>query len=828
MGRPLTGSLRHYQGLWWASVPEAKGESRRRDESFLAEDDAQAWLAQAVTALRAGRPLPDADRFRTPKPASRPKPAARPEPRKISPDVASVAQAWMAAAYEDLRRGGPDRAERVRRIVDRYLVPWFAPRTATIADLSYFMVHDWLLHLIGRDQAVEQSPASGDPASRPSAARGGGDELTLAEAARVCGVSLATLRRRWRDGQLPGAYRNAQGHVRVPAGALSTIGTKQHRPTGLSHSYVADALWVLRQVLAFARANGLFPPGFDPTESLEAPSPDPAAARTRRPTSQPRPLSLPECARIAGHLHPVHQLVFWLQRIMGLRISEAFGVLVGDIVDLGDAGMLAVQGQGGRNFSVRDDHGRIVAAPYKATVKTAAGSRVLVVPEKMMELIRVAIDAFQADPDTGAVDPAARLVPGIHQADRAGQAGYQDAIEDATMAEGLASSDLGFRVSSHLLRKSLATDLAWQAGIEDAVRRRFMGHRAGDDVFGRIYTLDHPEVAPLVKVAAVLDDKIATTIATLLIPTIRPVYWGQANPLLARADHVNATLGAAGWLIDPGTPDDPLCDAARVAVELGIYVTTARRWMADGTLRSVVAPDAKGVPRRFARLSQVWACRDRLANRTLLPDLAEQLGVRYHELYHAVRRLGLTLDRHPTTGEYEVSPAAADALRAEHGRIQALHRRSMKLAAAARQLRLALSTVGLLAKNGDLDVDPETDSSGAKFVTRTSVERCWIARNAAKRPAAQPVAAVPIAEVARFTGHSTTELMDLVRAGVLKQLLGRRACQLTATSLRAWMVGRDLEDGASGRPATIKPLRMISEPAHDAPVASPRRPDRVG
>jgi integrase len=794
MGRPLTGSLRHYQGLWWASVPEAKGVTRRRDESFLAEDDAHAWLAQAVTAVRAGRPLPDADRFRTRKPPTRPKPAARPEPRKISPDVASVAQAWMVAAYEDLRRGGPDRAERVRRIIDGYLVPWFAPRTATIADLSYFMVHDWLLNLIGRDKVAESEATRGGPSPQSNGASSGGDELTLAEAARACGVSLPTVRRRWRDGRLPGAYRNAQGHIRVPAGALSAIGAKQHRPTGLSHSYVADALWVLRQVLAFARANGLFPPGFDPTESLEAPSPDPAAARTRRPTSQPRPLSLPECARIAAHLHGVHQLVFWLQRIMGLRISEAFGVHVGDIVDLGDVGMLAVQGQGGRTFSVRDDHGRIVAAPYKATVKTAAGSRVLVVPERMMELIRVAIDAFHTDPDHGVVDPAARLVPGIHKADRAGQAGYQDALEDATVAERLASSDLGFRVSSHLLRKSLATDLAWQTGIEDAVRRRFMGHRAGDDVFGRIYTLDHPEVAPLVTVAAVLDDKITASIGTLLTQTTRQVHWGQANPLLARADHVNATLGAAGWLVDPGTPDDPLCDAQRVADELGVAVMTARRWMAEGIVASTVLPDQRGVPRRFARLSAVWTCRDRLAERVLLPDLAEQLGLRYHELYHMVRRLDLRLDLYPGTREYQVTADAAAALRAEHDRVRALHRRSMKLAAAARQLKVAISTAGLLVKQGNLDLDPETDSSAAKFVTCASVKRCWIARNATrKRRAFQEPVGIPIAEVARFTGHSIRELVGLVRAGVLEQVSGRRACQLTPESLRAWMANREDE-----------------------------------
>jgi hypothetical protein len=81
----------------------------------------------------------------------------------------------------------------------------------------------------------------------------------------------------------------------------------------------------------------------------------------------------------------------------------------------------------------------------------------------------------------------------------------------------------GFPVSTRLLCKSLATDLAWHTEIDPTVRRRFMGHRAGDDVFGRIYTLDHPEVLPLVRVAAILDADITTSIGTLLPPTTRPV-----------------------------------------------------------------------------------------------------------------------------------------------------------------------------------------------------------------------------------------------------------------------------------------------------------------
>jgi integrase len=693
----------------------------------------------------------------------------------------------LAAAYEDLRRAGPERAERVRRLVDGYLVPWFAPRTTTIADITYFMAHDWLLYLVGRDSAAG-NPSARRPAAGPDPAGGEDGEMSLAEAAKRCGVSVPTMRRRWQDGQLPGAYRDHNGYIRVPPRALRTVkGSKHARPAGLSQRYVADALWILRRIMSFARANGLFPAGFDPTEGLEAPLPDPAAARTRKPTAQPRPLSLPECGRIASHLHAVHQMVFWLQRIMGLRVSETYGILIRDFIDLGDTAMLAIQGQGGRNFNIRDDHGTIVTVARKDTLKTAAGSRVLVAPTAITALVRVAIQAFHTDPDTGQVDPDARLIPGIHQANRAGLMSYAEALEDAANTEGLGSDDLGFRVSTHLLRKSLATDLAWQSGIEDTVRRRFMGHRAGEDVFGRVYTLDDPELAPLAKVAAVLDDHIANSITTLLTPTTQRVQWGTGNPIHRRAGHVADILTAAGWLVDPGDTDDPLWDAKRVAVELDINQTTARRWMRDGTIPSVAVADSHGVPRRWARQSAVLAHRDHLTGRVGLPELAVRLGVPYDELARSVRRLGLTLDQHPTGREFEVSDHNAEILRVEHDRIRALHERSMNLPAAARKLNLVYGTVSRLADGGNLQVDPETDSSGSRFVTRTSVQACWIARNRTKYRKVWPEPAVPVAEVARFTGRSRPELIALIRSGALRQLPGQRAVQLTLTSLQTWL-----------------------------------------
>lgn len=95
--------------------------------------------------------------------------------------------------------------------------------------------------------------------------------------------------------------------------------------------------------------------------------------------------------------------------------------------------------------------------------------------------------------------------------------------------------------------------------------------------------------------------------------------------------------------------------------------------------------------------------------------------------------------------------------------------------------------MALLSRNDDLEVDPETDSSGARFVTRRSVDAAWVSRKA-MTTRRDWVEAVPVTEVARFTGHSTSVLMDLVRAGVLRQLPGRQKVALTAESLRVWMV----------------------------------------
>ena len=148
---------------------------------------------------------------------------------------------------------------------------------------------------------------------------------------------------------------------------------------------------------------------------------------------------------------------------------------------------------------------------------------------------------------------------------------------------------------------------------------------------------------------------------------------------------------------------------------------------------------------RFAALGLPDAARERhryWVNATASAAFGGNSGLSENEAHRCVQffvghaHVGTTLHRfervqveqHPTSHQYHLTPEAA-ALRAEHQRILTLHRRSIKLAAAACQLKIALSTAALLSRTGQLEVDPETDSSGSRFVIRASVAGYWLHRH---------------------------------------------------------------------------------------------------
>jgi hypothetical protein len=129
MGRPLnTRVAALLPGHVVGERPRGEGLRPSLPGSFASEADARAWLAGAVRAHQQGRALPGPERARSTgrvprSPAHRP-----PQAPEARDDITSVAEARTVAVYEDLRRGGPERAERVRRLIEGYIVPWFAPR----------------------------------------------------------------------------------------------------------------------------------------------------------------------------------------------------------------------------------------------------------------------------------------------------------------------------------------------------------------------------------------------------------------------------------------------------------------------------------------------------------------------------------------------------------------------------------------------------------------------------------------------------------------------------------------------------------------------------
>ena len=771
MGRRLTGSSWERNGRFYASLPVQRDSKRRAEAAFECEADRDAWLRAGVAALRAGRAAPDPDRFR------RGRVLVPPVDDKPMPAFEEIAYGWLDEYYRRLRRGNAERERDTRALVETHLVPAFAgpiPADATLA-------RERLVAFVRR-LAAEPEWHDG-PADDPA-----GPErlLTISEAMVFCARSEATIRRALRDRRLPGARRGAAGQWLIPASDLVSagIGRASRAPRAMSRAYVTDMLWAHSKILDWARANGWQIPDFE--RDVHALTPDDTVARKPPDAQLRRPLSVPEVARVAVHLHVVHQLVLWLMRLLGLRISEAFGPRVGDLVDLGDVGLLFVERQGGRAFVTRTRTGAETTYS-KQTLKRAASFRVIVVPSTLMDAIRVVVEAFHTDPDSGVVDLEARLVPWIVKEGR-GQSAFRAALDAALAREGFDLDTCGFEVTSHDLRKSLATDLAWNAELDELAKRRVMGHKAGDDVFARIYTLDHPTLAPLAAVASAVEASVAEAVPTLMVPTERAVRWSADNPLRARALHVEAVLAEAGWLAYSGGGANPWCDTNRVASELGVALTTARRWMRDQVVPCTTDTDEHGNECRRARLADVQAVKERLSGRILLRDLARDLGVGYHRAWQTLKRLGIDPSRDPRTEELVLSPDEAAATRAEFTRLAALASRSVRLSAAATKLGVSLGEVKQLIRRGQLVEDAERDAFGARYVTLASLETTRVARGGAAPPVVG-VDVVSLATVVELTGLTHPQVVDLTDRGLLERRDIRRHFHVTVDSLRRWARG---------------------------------------
>ena len=371
MSRPLTGTKKQTATGWHVSLPISRGAKKRQPYIFRTEYAADRWLAAGCAAITAGEPLPvpvDTDLVIGPRVR-----------QAAGTTFRAMADEWAEEYYGELHRGQVDREKTARGHVKR--IAAFMEARGLVMET---MVRDKVKAL---QASVTRTTVTASVIAVPDGLDPDG-LVTMNEAVRLPGMaSRPTLKRRIQDGELVAAEKTAAGH-RYRIGDLyseAVLGSEGKLRRGprtrgsLSQDVANDVMWVFEQVCLYARDRGVAVP--QDRESLKM-------HRTDKPESPDRrPVALTQCAEIAGRLHAVHQLALWLMRLLGLRIGEAYGILVGDILDQGPGlpGAVTLRAQGGRKYQDARGSGTVVTTDRKEQLKNRNSRRVLVVPPMLME-----------------------------------------------------------------------------------------------------------------------------------------------------------------------------------------------------------------------------------------------------------------------------------------------------------------------------------------------------------------------------------------------------------------------------------------------------------
>ena len=562
------------------------------------------------------------------------------------------------------------------------------------------------------------------PADLPDGVRP--DQLvTMSQALALPGLpSRSTLKRAAATGRLDPVRDGDRVRYRVSDLYTLVASSPVSRGTRRRYGYAQPVLSDLRQtfeaVMAYAADYHVDVPR--DRASLGTPATDRPAAPKRA------PVSLADTALLATQLHVVHQLVLWLTRILGLRIGEAFGVRISDLLDDGPGkpGLLRVHRQGGQVFQPRDAvTGLFVPASDIDSTKTVASDRWVVVPGWLMDLSRLVIAIFHTDLELG-VRQDARLVPGLTRLDEAGQAAFRSAVARAARTCGVtAIADTDFdegliSVTPHNFPASVITELRMCEHIDEVARKRFAGHLPGTSVHARHYLWDDPLLREQREVADALSDMIANELPDgLMIPTTVRCTTGSQSLLAVDAVRIDAELAEAGWLIRAQSDGEVLLTAVEVAAACGCKVQAARRWLADGVIASEVIEVRAHGTARGARWSAVEAFLDARAAWPTLAQLADELDVAYSRLYQFVRTQGF--EPVPLGARGVSLPPAEQAAVRSHYRAEALlHATSMTIAAAVTELGLPQQVIASFIRAGRL-VEDRRAHDGRRMVTRSSV-----------------------------------------------------------------------------------------------------------
>ena len=754
-GRPLSAPLHENRnGTCTVRITDENG--KRVSENFPNREVAERWRAAALAARNAGLPLPDAEPYRVA--------ANRRTPEVLLDGFADVAWAWWQKFYPS-DSTNPERVDDVEAHIRRHLIPFFGPRVDHIGDITYEDCEDFVIHMSGK--RAKRTPAQTIVAQER--------ELTLAEAATWCGKSKSGVRKAWSLGRFPSAYldttRDVTGVVRIPIGDLLKAGYVPNEsavevPYGYSAKQVNALLGDLRQMFKFAMSKKLM--DSDPSLGIEAK--DPAlGSRSNRPRVNPdTPVFIFDLAtskRIASGLHIHHQMAFWMMRCAGLRISEAFGITLGDIYRDDGEMTLRIWRQGGKSFKVVDEDGSKKKVRSKNTVKTPSSNRVLPIARQLAELINLYIEAFH-DGETDLSTPLLRTAGG------GGQSGYRNALEIATSNAKCGTEDVGFRATPHTYRKFFATDLD---DISPRARSVYMGHKiqnleGGAAITESTYTLRKKGVRQVLVVAETMTALIETSIVTLVEPApAGRLLPASACPNSDERDHALEVLDTAGCIgvisvageevIDIAQASELLCRSERTVVQLARNGLLVRRRVTGAGRSSFFGVTMTSVKELMATAQQSWSRK----------SICAEFNLAYNQVDYLIKTLGIAAFETPASRGSRYLDSEVDKIRQYLSDRDEVSENAASLDEARKVLACSPATARRLLSMGRLERDDVASTVvGLDLVTRSSLERLMVERSKQRMlPVAPPPGFISIREAQKRAGLKRVKVLELKSEGVI-------------------------------------------------------------
>ena len=645
-------------------------------------------------------------------------------PTVLGPDVdprdANPAQLnldWFAEYVGKYGKTDGARAVHLAGALTRYVLPYLVewaldrePGSSTVGNFA-FGRGTYLAEVLAGQQPLPAATVAGDLLDRRAAAC---VWLTLPDAGAVSRGGLAAVQDKVSARELT-TSRDGSNRVLVRAAELRRLGLliEPQGSHGVAKGTADNYLSPLKQAMLRAHDHGADVRGdYRRLFSIEPLLDD----RLREPREDAGYFDLHTVRAIAAHLSVVHQIVLWMLRLTGMRIGEAYGLLVADFVQRADgAWSLVINKQGGSSVVVRSKRdGTFHRKDEKPGTKNGE-PRTIRVPTVLAELLVLVVKIFHTDPD-GTVRTESRLIPGLRGDDRAGAAGFRSMLVGAVAA---ARVD---RPIPHDFRGNLITDLE-NAGVQRRLAEYYTGHRENKQTVHESYDDGVP-----VELQAPVTDAVAALASAagfdqLIVPTARVESWGVGTTMWRRRDQIRAAMSTLGWVLQPEgfDADANLLRTEEVADRIGRSPVEVRRLYTSGKIparRCVIS----GVRTWLADATDVEAYLNR-GSQVALGELAEQIGMTYHRTLALCTRLGVLGSDRRTGTAIRLGADAVAAVHAELDRRQTEADSVMDLGEAAKHLQLPINQIEKLLRSCDLVARPDPRGTRRRYVTRDSVEQ---------------------------------------------------------------------------------------------------------